>query len=79
MQVPSEPASAHDEQVAVQVVAQQTLCAQWPELHMASALHVAPVESRPQLFDVVLQVFGDAQSVVALHIVLQAFSVVSHA
>jgi hypothetical protein len=79
MQVPSEVGIAHDVQFAVQVVAQQTLCAQWPELHMASAVHVEPVERRPQLFVVVLQVFGDAQSVVAPHIVLQTFAVVSHA
>jgi hypothetical protein len=78
MQVPIEPAMAHDEQLAVQVVAQQTPCAQWPELHIASAVHVAPVERRPQLFVVVLQVFGDAQSVVAAQVVLQALSVVSH-
>jgi hypothetical protein len=79
MQVPSDVGIAHDEQLAVQVVAQQTPCAQWPELHMASAVHVPPVESRPQLFDIVLQVFGDAQSVVAPQVVLQAFRVVSHA
>ncbi len=77
--MPSEVGIAHEVQLAVQVVAQQTLCAQWPELHMASAEQVAPVGRRPQLFDVVLQVFGDAQSVVALHVVLQTFCVVSHA
>ena len=79
MQVPSEPAIAHDEQLVAQVVAQQTPCAQWPELHMASAVHVPPFESRPQLFEVVLQVFGEAQSVVAAQVVLQVFSVVSQA
>ena len=61
------------------MVAQQTPCAQWPELHIASAVQVPPVESRPQLLVVVLQVFGDAQSVVAAQVVLQALSVVSQA
>jgi hypothetical protein len=44
-----------------------------------SAVQAAPCESSPQLFVAVLQVFGDAQSAVAAQVVLQAFSVVSHA
>lgn len=81
MQVPSEPAIAHDEQVVAQVVAQQTPCWQWAAeaTHWLSAVQAAPCDSKPQLFVVVLQVFGDAQSVVAAQVVLQTFSVVSHA
>jgi hypothetical protein len=81
MQVPSEPAIAHDEQFAVQVVAQQTPCWQCAAdaTHWLSAVQAAPCDSSPQLFEVVLQVFGDAQSVVAAQVVLQTFSVVSHA
>ena len=44
-----------------------------------SAVQVAPCDSRPQLAVVVLQVFGDAQSVVAVQLVLQMLFVVSHA
>ena len=67
MQVPSEPAIAHDEQLVAQVVAQQTPCWQCAAeaTHWLSAVQVAPCDSRPQLIVVVLQVFGDAQSVVA--------------
>jgi hypothetical protein len=81
MQVPSEPAIAHDEQLLVQVVAQQTPCWQCAAeaTHWLSAVQAAPCDRRPQLLVVVLQVFGDAQSVVAAQVVLQAFSVVSHA
>jgi len=81
MQVPSEPAIAHDEQVVAQVVAQQTPCWQCAAeaTHWLSAVQAAPCDRRPQLFVVVLQVFGDAQSVVAVQLVLQMFIVVSHA
>ena len=81
MQVPSEVGIAHDEQVAVQVVAQQTPCWQCAAeaTHWLSAVQAAPCDSRPQLFVVVLQVFGEAQSVVAPQVVLQTLFVVSHA
>ena len=67
MQVPSEPAIAQDEQVVAQVVAQQTPCWQCAAeaTHWLSAVQAAPCDRRPQLLVVVLQVFGDAQSVVA--------------
>ena len=81
MQVPSEVGIAHDEQVAVQVVAQQTPCWQCAAeaTHWLSAVQATPCDSRPQLFVVVLQVFGEAQSVVAPQVVLQTLFVVSHA
>jgi hypothetical protein len=69
-QVPGVPASAHDWQVPVQVVAQQTPCAQWAELHSVSPPHAAPIGFRPQL--PLLQVFGDAQSVFVEQVVLHA-------
>lgn len=79
MQVPTEPAIAHDEQLAVQVVAQQTLCWQWLVVHWLSAVQGAPCERRPQLIVVVLQVLGEEQSVVAAQLVLQMLFVVSQA
>ena len=44
-----------------------------------SAVQAAPWDCRPQLIVVVLQVFGEAQSVVAPQLVLQTLFVVSHA
>jgi hypothetical protein len=60
--VPGVPATAHERQVPVQAVKQQTPCSQNPELHWAGAVHVAPGGRRPQL--PLLQVFGEAQSAV---------------
>jgi len=81
MQVPSEVAIAQDEQVAVQVVAQQTPCWQCAAeaTHWLSEVQAAPCDRSPQLIVVMLQVFGDAQSVVAAQLVLQMLFVVSHA
>jgi hypothetical protein len=59
-------------QVAVQAVAQQTPCEQAPELHVAPVVHAVPLGARPQLFVVVLQVAGDAQSASAAQVALQA-------
>jgi hypothetical protein len=69
----------HELQSAVQAVLQQTPCAQKPELHAAFDVHAAPIERRPQLIVVILQVFGGAQSAVVAQVVLQRFAVVSHA
>jgi hypothetical protein len=81
MHVPSEVGIAHDVQLVVQVVAQQTPCWQCAAeaTHWLSAVQAAPCDSRPQLIVVVLHVFGDAQSVVAPQVVLQTLFVVSHA
>ncbi len=49
MQVPALPAIAHDMQLPVQVVAQQTPCAQWVDLQSPSAPQLAPGGLRPQL------------------------------
>jgi hypothetical protein len=49
MQVPALPVIAHDMQLPVQVVAQQTLFAQWPDLQSPSAAQVAPGGLGPQL------------------------------
>jgi len=69
--VPGVPESAHDWQRPVQVVWQQTPCAQWAELHSVSPPQVAPIGLRPQLPP--LQVLGDAQSADVEQVVLQAF------
>ena len=49
MQVPALPVTAHDLQVPVQVVVQQTPSAQIPELQSALAPQVAPGGFSPQL------------------------------
>jgi hypothetical protein len=49
MQVPALPVIAHDLQVPVQVVAQQTASAQWPDLQSVSAAQLAPGGLGPQL------------------------------
>jgi hypothetical protein len=49
MQVPALPWTAHDLQLPVQVVAQQTPCAQWVDLQSPSAPQLAPGGLRPQL------------------------------
>ena len=49
MQVPALPATLHDMQLPVQVVAQQTLWAQWPDLQSPSAPQLAPGGLGPQL------------------------------
>jgi hypothetical protein len=47
VQAPIEPAIAHDWQVPVQVVVQQTPCAQCPDWHSGSAEQKAPIGLRP--------------------------------
>jgi hypothetical protein len=49
MQVPALPVIAHDLQVPVQVVAQQTPCAQWSDLQSVSTPQLAPGGLGPQL------------------------------
>jgi hypothetical protein len=60
LQVPALPDSAHDLQVPVQSVLQQTPWAQNPDWHSVPAPHVAPGGLRPQL--PALQVAGATQS-----------------
>jgi hypothetical protein len=67
--VPSVPASAHDLHVAVHAVAQQTLCAQMPLAQSVPAAHPAPFGRLVQT--PLEQMFGETQSVSALHDILQ--------
>jgi hypothetical protein len=67
VQVPPLPGSAHDLQLPVQVVAQQTPVAQIVELHSASPPQVAPRGFLPQL--PFLQVLGATQSASVAHVV----------
>jgi hypothetical protein len=71
-QVPTEPETAHELQIDEQPVAQQTPCAQTPELQVVPAVQVAPLGARPQLFVDVLQVVEAAQSASPVQVVLQA-------
>jgi hypothetical protein len=68
--VPGEPVSAHELQLVVQAVEQQTFCAQKPELHWPAVVQTVPFESLPQLPPA--QVLGEAQSVLLPQVVLQA-------
>ena len=70
--VPIEAAMAHELQTDEQAVAQQTPCAQTPELQVVPAVQVAPLGARPQLFVDVLQVVEAAQSASPVQVVLQA-------
>lgn len=69
MQVPGLDASAHDWQVPVHVVAQQTLCAQIPELQSSPKLQAAPSALREQV--PALQTFGRTQSASPVQLILQ--------
>ena len=68
MQVPWFLAIAHDMQVPVQVVAQQTPWAQWVDMQSASAEQLAPGGFSPQL--PLLQVLPAEQSASAVQTVL---------
>ena len=70
VQVPGEPASAHDLQVAVHAVKQQTPCAQMPLAQTVPAAHVAPLGRFVQT--PLMQMFGDTQSASAVQFVRQA-------
>ncbi len=69
MQVPSFLATAHDMQVPVQTVEQQTPCAQCIDMQSASAAQLAPGGLRPQL--PLLQLLPTEQSASAVQTVLQ--------
>jgi len=60
LQVPRLPTSAHDTQLALQAVAQQTPCAQSPLWQSAGPTQGAPGGRRPH--ELLMQTFGGAQS-----------------
>jgi hypothetical protein len=69
-QVPAVPLSAHDMQVPVQAVLQQTPWAQNPDPQEADVVHAAPGGSLPQL--PALHTLGETQSLLAVQVDLQA-------
>ena len=73
--MPGEVASAHERHSPEHAVEQQTFCAQIPELHSLPAVQLEPLGLLPQLM--FRHMFGDAQSAVVVHIVLQTRAVVS--
>ena len=70
VQVPSLPASAHETQLALHAVAQQTPCAHWPLKHSTPVPQLAPFGLRPH--EPPVQAAGGAQSASALQVELQA-------
>jgi hypothetical protein len=76
LQVPLLPVSAHDLQVPVQLLAQQTPCWQNPELHSFAVVQASPsgcfVQTPP------LQMFGETQSASAAQVILQLVVAASH-
>ena len=68
VQVPSEPAIAHDWQVAVQTLAQQTPC--WHRLVMHSPLAAQATPVGFLVHTPITQTLGAAQSASAVHDVL---------
>jgi hypothetical protein len=70
VQVPGVPVSAHDMQVPVQAVLQQTPWAQKPDWQAVPAPQGEPGGSLPQLPPV--QEFGETQSEAVVQVVLQA-------
>ena len=69
-QVPAVPVSAQDRQLAVQVVAQQTPCAQMPLVHSFAAAHAAPLPLSPH--EPAVHTAGATQSASAVQLVAQA-------
>lgn len=69
-QVPKDVASAHDWQVPVQAVLQQTPCAQWPVPQSESAVQVVPPAFFMQLPP--MQKLPVEQSASVVQVVLQA-------
>jgi hypothetical protein len=70
VQLPAVPVSAHDWQVPVQLVAQQTFCEQKVVAHSAPVVQAVPFGFLVQTPE--MQTFGLLQSVSAVHDVLQA-------
>ena len=71
--MPGEALSAQELQSPVQAVAQQTPCAQKPELQLLPAVQLVPLGARPQLIVAVLQVLGGAQAADDVQVSRQAF------
>ena len=69
VQVPTLLGTAHERQVPVQVVPQQTPCSQKPELHSGPPPHAAPIGFLPQL--PLMQLFGARQSASLVQMVKQ--------
>jgi len=69
-QVPGLALSAHDWQVPVQALMQQTPCWQKPEAHSSAVVQVVPGVLRAQ--EPVLQTYGETQSASAVQVVLHA-------
>ena len=70
LQLPSVPTSAHDLQLPVQAVAQQTPCSQNALWQSPGAAQLAPIGRRPH--EPLRQTFGGAQSPSAAQVDLQA-------
>jgi hypothetical protein len=68
-QVPAVPVSAQERQLAVQLVAQQTPCAQMPLVHSLAAAQGAPFPLRPH--EPARQTAGATQSASAVQLVRQ--------
>jgi hypothetical protein len=68
VQVPAVAVRAHDRQVPVQAVRQQTPCAQKPEAHSAPSAHVAPGDFSPH--EPLVHTAGVAQSASAAQVAL---------
>ena len=77
LQVPTEPVSAHDRQVPVHAVWQHTPCEQLPELQSVLAVHMAPLDSSPQVM--FMHVAGEVQSALTVHVVLHTPPVAAQA
>jgi hypothetical protein len=73
VQVPALPASAHDMQVPVQALVQQTPCWQRPEAHSEALEHGLPGVLSAQAPE--LQTLGETQSASAEHEALQVVAV----
>jgi len=69
VQVPTLLGTAHERQVPVQVVPQQTPCSQKPELHSGPPPHAAPIGFLPQL--PLMQLLGARQSASLVQMVKQ--------
>ena len=72
MHVPGCVGTAHDWQVPVHAVRQQTPCAQKPVAHSVPSLHAAPGDLSPQ--EPLAHTEGETQSASDLHVALQAES-----
>jgi len=70
LHIPSVPTSAHEVQLPVQAVAQQTPCAQKLLWQSTAPAQLAPIGRSPH--DPPLQTFGGAQSPSAVQVDLQA-------